>query len=41
MADTDADDARCFKLHQISDIELAFDHQNILEDAFKLLNVGK
>ncbi len=41
MADTDADDAKCFKLDQISDIELAFDHQNILEDAFKLLNVGK
>jgi 8-oxo-dGTP diphosphatase len=40
VADTDAEDAKCFKLDEISDIELAFDHQNILEDAFKLLNVG-
>ena len=41
VADTDAADVKCFNLNEISGIDLAFDHQNILADAFKLINVEK
>ena len=40
VADTDAADVQCMEIDEISKIELAFDHHNILEDAFKLLNNG-
>ncbi len=41
MANTDASKVRCFSLGDISGLDLAFDHRKILEDAFKLLNIGK
>ena len=37
VADTDAADVQSLKIDEISKIELAFDHNKILEDAFKLL----
>ncbi len=40
VADTDATDVKCFGVDEISRIEMAFDHNIILEDAFKLLNIG-
>ncbi|MDI6724386.1 MAG: NUDIX hydrolase [Methanobacterium sp.] len=36
-ADTDASKANCFKKDEISGLKLAFDHDFILKDAFKLL----
>ena len=39
VADTDASDVRCWKINEISKIDLAFDHHKILKDAFKLLNI--
>ncbi|HSQ02262.1 MAG TPA: NUDIX hydrolase [Methanobacterium sp.] len=41
VADTDAEDVKCFNLNEISEIDLAFDHRNILADAFKLMNAEK
>ena len=40
IADTDAADVKCFGVDEVSRIEMAFDHHIILEDAFKLLNIG-
>ena len=40
VADTDAADVQCMEINEISKIELAFDHNKILEDAFKLINKG-
>lgn len=40
VADTDAADVKCFGVDEVSKIEMAFDHHIILEDAFKLLNIG-
>lgn len=36
---TDADDARYFGFDEISAVDLAFDHEKILQDSFKLLNI--
>jgi len=36
---TDAEDARYFDFDEISEIDLAFDHEKILQDSFKLLNI--
>lgn len=36
---TDADDARYFGFDEISTVDLAFDHEKILQDSFKLLNI--
>lgn len=41
MADTDASSARYFKKDEILKLKLAFDHDVILKDAFKLLNRGR
>lgn len=41
MADTDAAEVKCFGLDEISEIDLAFDHRKILEDAFKILNTDE
>lgn len=40
-ADTDASSARYFKKDEILKLKLAFDHDVILKDAFKLLNRGR
>ncbi|HEX3012902.1 MAG TPA: NUDIX hydrolase [Methanobacterium sp.] len=40
-ADSDASSAQYFKKDEISKLKLAFDHDIILKDAFKLLNSGK
>jgi len=37
-ADSDAEDAFEFTKDQISHLKLAFDHETILEDAFKIIN---
>ena len=37
-ADTDASYAQCFKKDEVLKLKLAFDHDIILKDAFKLLN---
>lgn len=37
-ADTDASNAQCFKKDDILKLKLAFDHDIILNDAFKLLD---
>jgi 8-oxo-dGTP diphosphatase len=37
-ADTDASNARCFKRDEILKLKLAFDHDIILKDAFKLMD---
>ncbi len=39
VADTDAADVKCFGFAEISQTDLAFDHQKILEDVFKLLDI--
>lgn len=39
FADTDASDVRYFTFHEVLKLDLAFDHNKILQDAFKLLNV--
>jgi 8-oxo-dGTP diphosphatase len=39
MADTDASDVRWIELNTISEIDIAFDHQKIIDDAVKLLNI--
>jgi 8-oxo-dGTP diphosphatase len=38
VSDTDASDARYFDFKKILDMDLAFDHHKILEDAFKQFN---
>ncbi len=40
VADTDAADVKCLVVDEVSRIKMAFDHHIILEDAFKLLNIG-
>jgi len=40
-ADTDASRVQCFKKEEISKMNLAFDHDIILKDAFNLLNNQK
>lgn len=40
-ADSDASSAQYFKKYEISKLKLAFDHDIILKDAFKLLNSDK
>jgi 8-oxo-dGTP diphosphatase len=40
QADTDASHAQCFKKDEILKLKLAFDHDIILKDAFKILNTG-
>jgi len=40
VADTDAADVKCLGVDEVSRIKMAFDHHIILEDAFKLLNIG-
>ena len=40
-ADTDASSARYFKKDEILKLKLAFDHDIILKDVFKLLNRGR
>jgi 8-oxo-dGTP diphosphatase len=37
VADTDAEDIQCMDIDEVFNIELAFDHHKILEDAFELL----
>ena len=37
-ADTDASNAQCFKKDSVLKLKLAFDHDIILKDAFKLLD---
>ena len=37
-ADTDASNAQCFKKEDVLGLKLAFDHDTILRDAFRLLN---
>jgi 8-oxo-dGTP diphosphatase len=39
LADTDASDVRWFELNKISEIEMAFDHLKIVDDALKLLDI--
>ncbi len=39
VADTDASDVQCWKINEISKIDLAFDHHKILKDAFKRRNI--
>ena len=39
VADTDAAEVKCVGFAEISNIDLAFDHRKILEDAFKILDV--
>ncbi len=39
VADTDAADIQCMDIDEITETELAFDHQKILEDALELLNI--
>jgi 8-oxo-dGTP diphosphatase len=41
VADTDAEDVKYFNLNEISEIDLAFDHRNILADAIQLMNAEK
>lgn len=36
---TDAEDARYFDLNEIKTLDLAFDHEMIIQDSLKLLNV--
>lgn len=38
FADTDASDVKYFKFNEVLKLDLAFDHNKILQDAFKLLN---
>lgn len=40
-ADSDASMVQCFKREEVSGLKLAFDHDVILKDAFKILNKGK
>ena len=40
VSDTDAADVKYLGIDEISNIELAFDHQIILDDAFRILNIG-
>jgi 8-oxo-dGTP diphosphatase len=40
VSDTDAEDVKYFGVDEISNIELAFDHHIILDDAFRILNIG-
>lgn len=37
-ADTDANDARYFSIHEILEIDLAFDHRQIIEEGLKIFN---
>ncbi|MTK64450.1 MAG: NUDIX hydrolase [Methanobacterium sp.] len=36
---TDADDARYFDLNEIKTLDLAFDHERIIQDSLKLLKI--
>lgn len=36
---TDADDARYFELNEIKTLDLAFDHERIIQDSLKLLKI--
>lgn len=38
FADTDASDVKYVKINEVLNLDLAFDHKKILQDAFELLN---
>jgi 8-oxo-dGTP diphosphatase len=38
-AASDASDAKCFSKGEISDLDLAFDHKNIIKDVFELKSI--